>query len=295
MKGRTLFAVLGGLVLVAACLLACFCRPQSAAKSTDDGAKAKSGGSIKLAVGAKPADSIDAMRQVVKSHVGKQNVRARMSRGDKPVVVSSMFGRLADADRGLCEAVQAAMDADDFSKTVELCARLKTSSDPAARAHAVDALGWFGAEALPELTMLMWDPDADVAQSAVNAWESGFSEIDSPADRLKISKLAMNVLSSKDALQSIGSKFSIAATDYIDAEDDEDAAFGRRVEVVQNVVDMIYSSNDALSNVGLELYDEITGHEWISMSEAERYLGDPDNYEPPESLDDPDNHEQPEE
>ncbi len=280
MKGKkTLLAVFGGLVLVAACLLAYLCRPQAAAKSADGGAKAA--GHVKLVGGAKSADGIDAMRAVVRSHV-RQNAWTRMRRAGKPSTDSSMFGSLSDADRELCEAVQAAMDAEDFGKTAELCTRLMASADPAARSHAVDALGWFGAEALPELTTLMGDSDGDVAQSAVNAWESGISEIDDPAVRLKISKMALTALFSRDALQSIGSQFSIAATDFIDAEDDEDAAFDRRVEVVQYVVDMIDSSNRALSDVGRELYDEITGHEWISLSEAERYLGDPDSYEPPE-------------
>ena len=279
MKNKTLWAAVGGLVLAAACLLAYFCRQQPATRTPDGVAKAA--GRAKLAAGSKTVDGIDEMREVVKSHI-RENAWTRMRRPGKPSVDSSMFGRFSDADRKLCEEVQAAMDADDSRTTIRLCSKLMSSSDPEVRSHVVDALGWFGFEALPELTTMLGDSDEGVAQSAINAWESGFSEIEDPAARLKVSKMALNALSSKDALQSIGAQFSIAATDFIDAVEDENEAFERRIEVVQSLVDMIDSSNESLSEAGRELYDEITGHEWISVSEAERYLDDPDNYEPPE-------------
>ena len=161
-----------------------------------------------------------------------------------------------------------------------------SSSNPEARSHAVDALGWFGLKALPELTMLMGDSNEDVAQNAVNAWESGFSEIDDVQTRLKVSAMALNALSSKDALESIGAQFSIAATEYIDeADEGTEESLDRRVDVLQSLVDMIGSSNNSLSDVGRDLYEEITGHNWINMDEAELYLNDPDNYEPPEYSD----------
>ena len=58
-----------------------------------------------------------------------------------------------------------------------------------------------------------------------------------------------------------------------------------RLLVIFLLVDMIGSSNNSLSDVGRDLYEEITGHNWINMDEAELYLKDPDNYEPPESSD----------
>ena len=58
-----------------------------------------------------------------------------------------------------------------------------------------------------------------------------------------------------------------------------------RLLVIFLLVDMIGSSNNSLSDVGRDLYEEITGHNWINMDEAELYLKDPDNYEPLESSD----------
>ena len=54
-----------------------------------------------------------------------------------------------------------------------------------------------------------------------------------------------------------------------------------RAMVIQSVVDIIDSSNKRLSDLGRELYEDITGNEWLNLTEAEKYLNDPDNYEPP--------------
>ena len=238
-------------------------RPQRAAISTTDG--------------------LAEMREVVRGHVRK-NGKAARPRGKRQFVSldSVMFGNLPEADRKLCEAVQEALDADDAQKTIKLASGLMSSDSPEVRSHAVDALEWFGVEALPELTVLMGDADEGVAQNAINAWELAVSEIDDASVRLKISGMALKAVGTKDALLSIGAQFSNAATEYIDAEDDESVAFDRRVEVVQALVDMIDSPNRRQAEAGCELYEEITGHEWIDMNEAERYLTDPENYEPPE-------------
>lgn len=232
------------------------------------------------------SDSYSEMRKTVDSHLNK-NTKKRKRRVGKFLdgVDRSMFARFSESDRKLAEAVQDALDADDADKTIKAATELMTSSNPDARSHAVDALGWFGLKALPELTMLMGDSNEDVAQNAVNAWESGFSEIEDIQTRLKFSAMALNALSSKDALESIGAQFSVAATEYMDEVDGEAESLDRRVDVLQSLVDMIGSSNKSLSEVGRDLYEEITGHNWINMDEAELYLRDPDNYEPPESSD----------
>lgn len=233
------------------------------------------------------SDSYSEMRKTVDSHLSK-NSKKRKRRAGKFMdgVDRSMFAHFSEEDKKLAEVVQEALDADDADKTIKAATKLMNSSNPEARSHAVDALGWFGLKALPELTMLMGDSNEDVAQNAVNAWESGFSEIDNVQTRLKVSAMALNALSSKDALESIGAQFSIAATEYIDeADEGTEESLDRRVDVLQSLVDMIGSSNNSLSDVGRDLYEEITGHNWINMDEAELYLNDPDNYEPPESSD----------
>ena len=232
------------------------------------------------------SDSFSGIRKVIASEVNKgSKKRKRSGKRFKDGVDRSMFARFSQADKKLAEVVQEALDADDADKAIKAAVELMTSSNPEARSHAVDALGWFGLKAIPELTMLMGDSNEDVAQNAINAWESSFSEIEEAQTRLKVSTMALNALSSKDALVSIGAQFSVAASEYIDEINDKAISQNRRVNVLQSLVDMIGSSNKTLSEVGRDLYEEITGHNWINMDEAELYLRDPDNYEPPEPSD----------
>ena len=276
MKKSVSWLVVGGVVVVVAIALVCYLLTEG------DKTSFRKDKDLPRHTSAPSSEKLAGMREVVKTYMeGKGKTRGVRSKRLLARLDRSMFDNLSEADRKLCEAVQDALDAEDAARTIELASQLLVSENPEARSHAVDALGWFGPEALPELTMLMGDADEDVAQNAINAWESGVSEIDDAAARLKVSGMAMKAIFSKDALQSIAAQFSTAATELIDAEEDAQTAFDKRVEVVQSVVDLIDSPNSTLSEVGRDLYEDITGHEWISLSEAERYLNDPDNYEPP--------------
>ena len=73
-----------------------------------------------------------------------------------------------------------------------------------------------------------------------------------------------------------------AANDRIDSESNERKASEKRVEAVQMLVDIIEDTKAKKANVSKakELYSDISGHEWNGIEEAEKYLADPDNYDP---------------
>ena len=193
---------------------------------------------------------------------------------------------MSAADRALYDAVQEALDAEDFARTRAAALRAYRSANPDVRLQAVEALGWFGEKALVDLVPMMGDANEDVAQEAANAWEGGLAEVEDTSLKLAFARTALKAISDANALTMIGAQFSSAATEYIDEVDEgTEESLDRRVDVLQSLVDMIGSSNNSLSDVGRDLYEEITGHNWINMDEAELYLKDPDNYEPPESSD----------
>ena len=199
------------------------------------------------------------------------------------IVSSDEFAHLSGADRKLAEAIQAAQDAEDFNATLAAAQAAYKSANAELRQAAVEALGMLGDRALPELTPMMADPNEDVARAAMDAWELGLADVEKASDRVSIAKLALLAISDKDALTMIGGQFSAAATDFIDSAEDDEKALRRRVEVVQTVVDMIADEKCATrSNAAGEIYEEITGRAWCGIDEAEKYLRDPDNYEPPE-------------
>lgn len=223
------------------------------------------------------ADSPEgAVRKAMPAKVGvKQRVR-------RPRPPGEMFDHLQGEDRKLAEAVQSALDADSLKATISAAHAALKSENPEVRQHAVESLGWFGASALPELTGCMADPDDDVRQTAENQWEQALQEIDRPIDQFRIAAAAFATLSGEDALGSLGGLLGNAATEMIDGEDDEAVAADNRVAVLQALVDIIDGGRAENAEAAKAAYNDITGHEWMGIDEAERYLADPDNYDPDE-------------
>lgn len=189
---------------------------------------------------------------------------------------------MSAADRALYDAVQEALDAEDFARTRAAALRAYRSANPDVRLQAVEALGWFGEKALVDLVPMMGDVNEDVAQEAANAWEGGLAEVEDTSLKLAFARTALKAISDANALTMIGAQFSSAATELIDAAEG-DAASRLRVEAIQTLVDLMdQPGSPKRAEVSRELYEEITGHGWISLDEAERYLQDPENYEPPE-------------
>lgn len=195
---------------------------------------------------------------------------------------ADMFANLSGRDRNLAEAVMNALDKDDFDATLAATDEALKSKNPEVRLHAVEALEWFGLDALPELTGAMADPDEEVAEAAEYAWEQALSEVNDASRRFAISAAAMGTLDGKDHLETICGHLTGAALELIDGEDDEEKASELRVSVVQSLVDIMGEGREANIEQAKEAYEDITGNEWISIDEAEVYLSDPDNYEPPE-------------
>lgn len=220
------------------------------------------------------------IKEVVDRRRKDRPAAAKRAKKDRSAIERSP--KLSPADRKLADAVQAALDENDFAGVQLAAENAYKSANPEVRRDAVDALAWFGEEALPDLTVMISDPDEEVAEAALDGWEQGLSQIEESSDRLRISFLTMSALNDANSLDSISTHFSNAATEYIDEPEDEKTQNQRRGEVVQGLVDMITSENGNVSNTGKEMYEEVTGNKWISVAEAEKYLANPDKYEEPD-------------
>ena len=218
----------------------------------------------------------------------KTGADSKRAAKEKPAFTKEMFDHMPEADRKLANNIQDALDDEDLEEISALAEEAQKSENPELRQHAVEALGWFGEEALPELTVWMSDPDEDVAQEAMNQWTSALSEVEKAEDRFEIAFAAFRTISDVNNLESIGTEISNAATELIDGAPNEEAASKQRVNVVQLLAEMIVDGPEKNGNAAKEAFEDITGSKWISVDEAEKYLQDPDNYEAPESDDDDD-------
>ena len=200
----------------------------------------------------------------------------------KRAKAADIFKGLTGADRSLAEAIQDALDEDDFKKVCSLAESVMKHENPEVRRLAVEALGSFGEEALPELTVWMSDPNEEVAQEAMSQWSGGLAEVEKPENRYDIALAAFKTISDADTLGTIGMELSYAANELIDNEEDEAVASKRRIGVIQSLGEIILGGQEKNAAAAREAYEDITGNRWISVEEAEKYLRDPENYEAPE-------------
>ncbi len=272
--------VLVVVVVAAACLLTVLWRSQQA-----EGSAATEQGNSSSTINASDADSSSMAIASVRGIMNAGALAPRMR--DRPPI--DIFAHLTGKDKQLAEDIQNALDADDMSGTLAAVAKAMNSTNSEIRASAVEALAWFGAAALPELTGAMSDPDEDVANAAESAWEGAIMEIEDPQQRFDIIASVMGVPLYKDHLSTIAGQLSVAALELIDDVNNEDKANERRVNVVQKLVDIMDRGKKQNIEAATDVYEEITGFEWRGFEEAELYVQDPENYELPE-----DREEQPE-
>ena len=122
---------------------------------------------------------------------------------------------LTDLARKVLASLQAALDAEDFEQIKQIFEMARaapkgslgksTRGMPVAlRKKMIDALGWFGAQALPEMVEYLSDDNPDVAQMALDQFVMALSDISlGDRARAKIVTMASSVLTDPDALGQI--------------------------------------------------------------------------------------------
>ena len=169
------------------------------------------------------------------------------------------------AEKKLAADVEKALDEEDF-ELAKKCAPLAFNcKDTEIRQAMVDTLGWFGVKALPELTPFIADSDADVAESAMNEWESAVSAITDDAEKIGTVELAMQVITDEDNLESISGE-------YIGV--DEKLAVESLLRVIES------GGNDKGIAKAKETYEFVTGEEFTDRAAAEKWIAE--EYEPPD-------------
>ena len=175
---------------------------------------------------------------------------------------------MSPADAALLEKIGKALDDEDLAAARALSSDALGSENASVRQAMVDALGWFGVKALPELTPFLADPDEDVRESAMNEWSVAVSEIEEDGAKAEVVEMAMYVLTDEDALESISGE-------YIGM--DEKLA----VESILRIIEV--EGSEAGVAKAKETYEFVTGDEFVDRATAEKWIAE--EYEPPETQD----------
>lgn len=168
-------------------------------------------------------------------------------------------------EKALVKRIESALDDEKLSEALACAPEALKCRVPEIRQAMVDALGWFGKKALPELTPFLADPDDDVCESAMNEWTSAVADIDDEAEKIGTVEMAMKVLTDEDALDDISSE-------YIGV--DEKLA----VESLLRIIEGDGSAKGIAK--AKETYEFVTGDEFEGRAAAEKWIAE--EYEPPE-------------
>lgn len=265
MKVKTLVVLVGVLAAVAVAV-ALLSRPAET-ETTDETAgaeKTSQRGKIKRRT-YKDVSAKESIRQAM-SGCRKTDRRTSQTDGRRRIrKPADMFANLKGEDRRLAEAVQEALDENDFEAVVVSAEKAAASRNPEVRMHAVNALGWFGAEALPELTVFMSDKDEEVANEAADQWQLGLNEIEEDDIRIATAEAAMRTLNHEEAMQQIVGEITGQSDEF---------------KIVQALADIIDSGNRVGMKIAQEEYEALTGEEWTGLEAAQAWLDE--NYEPEE-------------
>ena len=137
------------------------------------------------------------------------------------------------------------------------------STNDELREMAVEALSWFGKDAMVELMQFMADANEEVAGAAKDGWMSGLQEIDDEGEKAGVIEATMKGINDGEMLEDI-------ANELIGIDD---------LAAIQVLADVIEDGgNSAAVKAAKETYNTITGEDWSNIDKAEAWLQE--NYEP---------------
>ena len=185
--------------------------------------------------------------------VVKTDRRAPADAADESLPVDAWVESLPEADRKLGQGIVDNLDNENLEELRKLVQDARRSANPEIRERMVDALGWFGKDAVVELTGFLGDRNADIAQSAFNAWDSAVDQVDDESFKIGAAAAAMQTLTDGDSLQVVAAK--------LEAADDRKAA-------IQAIVQVMESGNKAAAEAAKDAYRFIADEEWPGAGAA---------------------------
>ena len=182
--------------------------------------------------------------------------------------------KLTEEQKRIIAEIRAALAADDFKTLMKLVRQMQASNEwpdgipKAVKLAAIDALGWFGGNCLPELVGFLADADRDVISATTDAWEDAIAECEADYEVAEQVKFACKVVSNAESMDSILSEISNM----------------RHSVGIGTIKEVLVSGNDVAKAQIQEIIDDFTGTEGMkTVEELDKWLAD--------NPDDPDDEE----
>ena len=187
----------------------------------------------------------------------------RLGSGDDDVFRDSDGKAYPEKDQALMRQARDAIDNDDLESARALAADAISSQNDELREMAVEALSWFGKDAMVELMPFMADANEEVAEAAKDGWMSGLQEIDDEGEKAGVIEATMKCIRDGEMLEDISNE--LIGMDELAA-----------IQVLADIIEE--GGNDAAVKAAKETYNTITEEDWSDVDKAEAWLQK--NYEP---------------
>lgn len=190
------------------------------------------------------------------------SVRDEQLKGQPPRRVKKKRNRsqipddVSPADRKTLDAVDLAVNAEDFEEVLRLTGKLADSTNETVRLRVVEALGWFDDAALPELTPFLMDSDEGVRYAARDQWSASLDQVSDMDFKASVIEATMQIVNDPDLLEDIAFHFNELPT----------------FTAVESLVALINGDNEAAAEAALETYSFLTGVEYSSLEEAQQWV-----------------------
>lgn len=155
----------------------------------------------------------------VDSKSGKKSVRIVESEEERPNVIENLDAddeaNLTDAQKSVLREIQDALDADDIKKLRKALSKFTASVSAGGlggyasvprviRSAAVQALGWFGKDAVVDLLDFMADADEEVSSDAFDQFELALDDVSlSARERAELVKSLSKVLTDEERIDTM--------------------------------------------------------------------------------------------
>jgi len=178
--------------------------------------------------------------------------RAELAGGDSMTNVI-----VVAADRAAADKMETWLDQDNHEQVLKLGRQLMHSKDSEVRSRVVDAFGWIGVKALPELTAMLGDEQTGLAEEAYQQMKAALDEITddtTKADLVTEGMISGNL--SQSDLEDYVMEFNSMSEDV----------------AIRGLVKIIESSNAIASEVARDHYNFIAGEDYTTREKAEEWI-----------------------
>lgn len=204
---------------------------------------------------AKDGQDLKARQDQFKTKV-KANAKSLRSGVRPNIDLLAVRTDISEADRKLMQAIQGALDAENYEDLIAVLPQVRASANAEVREDFVDALGWFGQEGMLEMLPFIADRDEAVAESASGHWEMALNQVDDSRDKCMLVESAMSVIRDRDSLDTMAQE--LVSCDEVDA--------------LQTLINLIDGPNQAAAEIAREQYEFITDEKYSGVEAAEAWL-----------------------